>query len=128
MQKSKEDQIHLTHEGILIVNGKEYIESHNKMKKIDGVDHIDKVAFTKFNRKEFNKKVDFISMKIEGVLDKEELVKELIKKKATNEINKLYDLLKKIKKPKMKKQKGCLGIKIGSGKRKTNGGYIQLID
>ena len=126
--KNKEDKIHMTHDGILVVNGQEYIECKTMNKKIDGIEHIDKVTFQKFDRKDINKKIDFIAKKIEDTLNKEELIKELVQKKALNEINKLYDLLKSNKKPKMKKQSGCLGIKIGSGKPKTGGRYLQLID
>ena len=127
LKNQTKDKIHMTNDGILVVNGQEYIESQMKMKKIDGIEHIDKVIFQKFDRKEINKKIEFISKKIKDTLDKEELVKELIKKKAINEIDKLYKLLKGEKKE-IKVQKGCLGLKIGSGKPKTGGRYVQLID
>ena len=125
---NKKDEIYVTHDGMLMVNGKEYIESQCKIKKIDDIEHVYKVTFKEFDRKEFNKKVAFISKKIESKLNKEELIIELVQKKAVNEINKLYDLLNTTKKPTIKKQNGCLGIKIGSGKSKTGGGYVQLID
>ena len=128
IRKNNEDKIHMTPDGVLIVNGQEYVEFRIMSKKIDGIEHTDKITYLKFDRKEFNKKVKFIAEKIEFTLDKGELVKELVKKQAINEINKLYDLLKEKKKPTMKKQKGCIGIKIGSGKPKTGGRYIQLID
>ena len=128
IRKNNEDKIHMTPDGILIVNGQEYIEFKMMNKKIDDIEHIDKITYRKFDRNEFNKKVKFIAKKIEDTLDKEELVRELVKKQATNEINKLYDLLKEKKKPKIKKQEGCIGIKIGSGKPKTGGRYFQLIE
>ncbi len=128
IRKNNEDKIHMTSDGILIVNGVEYVEFRVISKKIDGIEHTDKTTYKKFDRKEFNKKVKFIADKIEFTLDKKELVKELVKKQAINEINKLYDLLKENKKSIIKKQEGCIGIKIGSGKPKTGGRYIQLIE
>ena len=134
MAKVKEvgkDEIHITSDGVLVVNGKEYIENQTKSKKIDGIEHIDKVTYKEFNRQELNKKIDFIVKKINKKVTKEELLKELLKKQAINEINKLYDVLQptKSKKPKpITKQGGCLGIKIGSGKPGTGGRYLQLID
>jgi len=101
------------------------------MKKIDGIEHIDKHKMAEFNRDEFNKKVELIAEKISGSLTKEELLKELLKKQSPLEINKLHTVLsekKPKKKPKITKQEGCLGIKIGSGKPKTGGRYIQLIE
>ena len=128
LRKNNKDKIHMTSDGVLVVNGQEYIEFRAMSKKIDGIEHTDKITYQKFKRKEFNKKVNFIAKKIEDTLDKKELVKELVKKHATNEIDKLYDLLKGQKKPTIKKQRGCIGIKIGSGKPKTGGRYIQLIE
>lgn len=128
LTKNKENKIYMTSDGVLVVNGQEYIEFKVMIKKIDNIEHTDKTTYRKFDREEFNKKVNFIAKMIEDTLDKKELVKELVKKQATNEINKLYDLLKEKKKQIMKKQEGCIGIKIGSGKPKTGGRYIQLIE
>ena len=128
IRKNNEDKIHMTPDGILVVNEQEYVEFKIKNKKVDDIEHMDKVTYQKFDRKEFNKKVKFIAKKIEFTLDKEELVRELVQKRAINEIDKLYDLLKNSKNLPLKKQKGCIGIKIGSGKPKTGGRYIQLIE
>ena len=126
----KKQSVYLTHEGILVIDGKEYIESIAKKKKIDGIEHLDKQLFSEFNRKECEKKIDFIVKKIKASLNKDELIKELIKKKALNEIDSLYKVLKekKERKKKITKQEGCLGLKIGTGKPKTGGAYLQLID
>lgn len=125
----KKDKIHLTSDDILVVNGKEYIGSRTMTKKIDGIEHTDKFTFKEFNRKELNKKIDLIAEKISGSVTKEELLKELLKKQAPNEIDKLYKVLSVKSKPKkITKQEGCIGIKIGTGKPKTGGRYFQLID
>jgi len=122
--------IHLTHDGVLVVDGKEYVQGVDKMKKIDGIDHVDKTTFMKFNRKEHEKKVKFISKKISKVVKVQDLIFEVMKNKGRNEINKLYEVLKKVKdeKKEIKVQEGCLGLKILSGKPKEGGRYIQLVD
>ncbi len=128
---NKQDKIHLTSDGVLVVNGKEYIPSRTMGKKIDGIEHIDKTTFQEFKRKDVEKKISFIIEKIEKIVSKEELLKELLKKHALNEIDKLYDVLKTTKSQKPKKitkQEGCLGLKIGSGKPKTGGRYLELFD
>ncbi len=120
---------YLTHDGILVIDGKEYVQSTTKQKKIDGIEHVDKQLFSEFDRKGFEQKIDFIVSKIKDSLDKEEVIKELIKKISLNETNKIYKILKADKKQKKKitKQKGCLGLKIGTGKPKTGGAYLELI-
>ncbi len=126
----KKDEIYTTSDGVLVVNGKEYIPNKDSIKKIDGIKHIDKTTYREFNRKELDEKISFIVKKIEGAVSKEELLKELLQKQATNEIGKLYDVLQPTKSKKLKKitkQDGCIGIKIGSGKPKTGGRYFQLI-
>ncbi len=128
----KKDKIHMTPDGILVVNGKEYISGKDTLKKIDGIEHLDKTTFKEFNRKELNTRIAFIAEKISGSLTKEDLLKELLKKQVASEIDKLYKVLSeptKNKKPKkITKQDGCIGIKIGTGKPKTGGRYFQLID
>ncbi len=118
---------YMTHDGFLVVDGKEYIISSTKIKKIDGIEHIDKQLFKEFDRKESEKKQDFIVGKIKDSLDKEQIIKELLKKMSLFEIDNIYKILKKGKK-KITKQEGCLGLKIGTGKPKTGGAYLGLID
>lgn len=124
----KKKPIYLTHDGFLIVDGKEYVESISRNKKIDGIEHLDKQLFKEFDRKGFEMKRNLIFEKIKDTVDKDEILKELIKKIPLGEINNLYKVLKTGKKKKITKQKGCLGLKIGSGKAKTGGAYVQLID
>jgi len=126
----KQNKIHLTHDGILVINGKEYVESIQRNKKIDGIEHLDKQLFKEFDRKGFEKKISFISERIRETLDKDQLIRELVKKKGLSEIDNLYKILKEDskKKKKITKQEGCLGVKIGTGKSKTGGAYLELID
>ena len=127
-KKKDKDKVYISEDSILTVNGQEYIGSITKKKIIDGIEHEGKTIFKKFDRKDFNKKVDLIVNKIKHTLTKEELIKELINKQAIIDIDKLYNLLKQTKKKsKITKQDGCIGIKIGSGKPGTGGRYLQLI-
>jgi len=122
------DKIHYTSDGTLVVNGKEYIMGRARSKFIDGIEHLDKTEARPFDRKDHNKKVKFIVEKIQKALDKKELIKELLDSKGQKELDNLYNLLQGKKKPKMQAQEGCLGLKIGSGKKKTGGAYLQLIE
>jgi len=125
----KEKSVHLTADGILVIDGKEYVESIVKQKDIDGIKHIDKQLYCEFDRKGYEEKMDFIVEKIEDSLDKTEIIKELIKKRALNEIDNLYKTLREGEpKKKITKQEGCIGLKIGTGKPKTGGAYLQLVD
>ncbi len=126
--KNHENKVYIAEDGVLVINDQEYVQSITKKKKIDGIEHEGITLFRKFDKKGFNKKVELIVDKIKDSMTKEELVKELIKKQAIDDIDKLYEILKSKKKPKITKQDGCIGIKIGSGKPKTGGRYIQLIE
>lgn len=126
------DKIHITPDGMVVVNGQEYLLDKDELKEIDGIKHINKTTVRKFDRKGFDKKVDYVKKKIEKSLDKKRIVEELLKKHPVKEIDRLYNLLKedesKVKKKKMSTQDGCYGLKIGSGKKKTGGMYLSLFD
>ena len=125
----KKQSVYLTHDGILMVNNKAYIGSSTKLKDVDGIKHVDKELFKEPDIQKFDQKVDFIVKKIKDSLEKEEIIRELVIKTGPYEVNKVYKIFKKAKKKKkITKQKGCLGLKIGSGKPKTGGGYLELID
>jgi len=124
----KEHKIFYNSDGLLVIDGKEYCESITMSKDIEGIKHVDKTLFKKFDRKSWERKIDFVAKKISESLDKDEIIKELIKCKALNEIDKIYQVLKGNKKKKITKQKGCIGIKVGTGKAKTGGAYLQLIE
>lgn len=98
--------------GILYVDGKKYITSITRNKKIDGITHADKLLFKEFDEEGFNKKIEYIKNKIINQLTTDELVVQLLKKLPNSEIDKAYKDLKKGDKP--SKQSGCLGFKIGS--------------
>ena len=121
-------EVYLDHEDVLVIDGKKYIPSKQKMKDIDGIKHVSKTMMVEFDEKNFNKKVKHIANVLSKKIDKEELIKELVQKKPITEINSLYKLFTESKIKELKVQKGCIGIKINSGYPKTGGRYFQLID
>lgn len=109
------------HRGIVLnVDGEKYIIDKMKLKKIDGVEHIDQIDYKKLDDKELEDAIKTIVKALAKKVTKEELLRELILNSSS--MNYLKRLSNKIKKNQpIKKHKGCIGFKIG----KT---YMQLID
>ena len=103
--------------------GKMFREKTTKYKKIDGVEHIDKVIYEEVDTSEEQKKMEFIRSKLINKIPKERVVEEVLKSIPTKELNRIYRLLKK-KKVVVRSQSGCFGLKIDGGKR--NNCYIEL--
>jgi hypothetical protein len=103
----------------VIVDSKKYILETQTYKKIDRVEHADKVVFKEFNEEDYNRCLDILTDTISRNVTKKEMIREIVKK---IDFKSLRRLVKRIdnKKP-IKKQKGCLGLKIGDA-------YIQLFD
>ncbi len=128
-EKMPKKEMYIGSDEIIVINGKKYIpSSRTKMKEIDGIKHVDRYPLVEFDEKDFNKKINHIAKVLSKKLDKEEIIEELIKKKPFEEINKLYTLFTMSKIKSLKVQKGCIGIKVNSGYKKTGGAYFQLID
>ena len=104
---------------LIIVDGKKYILEKELYKKIDKVEHSDKLIFKEFNQQDYDYCLNLLIDTIAENTAKKELIKELVKK---IDYKTLRRLAKRIESGKaIKKQKGCLGLKIGDA-------YIQLID
>lgn len=104
------------------VDGIRYIPQKSKIRKIDGVSHIDYGIFTlKTNKIEEQRK--FIIEKLKSQIPPERVVEELLKEMPSQKLSKLYHILK-TKKPKIKRHDGCLGINVDAGK--GNKMYLQL--
>lgn len=105
---------------VVIVNGKKYAAVRTTTKKIDGVTHGDKVYFKPLDESKFEEDLNIVVNELKKQTTNEELMKELVKSMAT--IREIRRLANKIKKgAPVKKQRGCLGFKIGKG-------YLSLID
>jgi hypothetical protein len=103
---------------ILLIDGKKFILEKETSKKIDGVDHGNKIIFKEFNEKEYNDNLNTIIDAIAERTAKKELIRELVK---NLDMKTLRRLAKRIDNGELiKKQHGCLGFKIGDA-------YVELI-
>ena len=103
---------------IIDVDGKKYIIEKETTKTIDGVTHADKIIFKEFDEEEYEDNLNLVIDTIADHTAKKELIRELVK---NIDLKTLKRLAKRIESGKaVKKQKGCLGFKIGDA-------YIQLI-
>jgi hypothetical protein len=105
--------------------GRKFKEKTTKYKKIDGVEHIDKIIFEEIDLDEEKKRINFIKEKLTKKIPTERVVEEVLKRVPTKELKKIEKLLKK-KGTKIKRHDGCLGLKIDGGKR--NNTYLELFD
>jgi len=103
----------------IMINGKKYILEKATFKKIDKVEHGDKLVFVPFDKEEYKTNQDKLVEAIMHQVTGEELVRELVKKIDYKTMRRMVKQLDE-NKP-VKKQSGCLGIKIGNV-------YTQLID
>lgn len=92
-----------------------------KLKNIDGISHSDRLRLIEIDEEKQAEKRQYIMEQIMDDCDKKELLIELLRKVPNGEINTAFNKLKRGEKP--KKQKGCLGFKIGDDKK----GYLELI-
>lgn len=107
---------------IMEFNGMVFKQKTTKYKKIDGIEHIDKIIYEEIDIKALNKKCDYIKNKLVSKVPPHRIVEEMIKGMDTKEINRIHKLLKGG--AKVKRQDGCLGIKIDGGKH--NNAYLQI--
>ena len=117
--KNKKIEIKSSEPNIIIIDGEEFIFEREKIKTIDGVVHSDKLIFKPYKKEEFVKDLQVIIDTLAEKTTKKELLRELLKNIDYKTIRRLALRIKK-KKP-IKKQRGCLGFKIGDA-------YVQLIE
>lgn len=121
MAEVKEPKIEIERgeDNFLIINGKKYFVETTKTKKIDGVEHEDKVIYKEVNEKEYKSLIGALVKELSKKTTKEELLIHLIK---GYDMKSLRAFVKRIKEKKpIRKQRGCLSFKIGEK-------YMQLID
>ena len=117
--KPKKIIVEARNPNFIIVDNKKYIIEREVYKKIDKVEHADKIIFKEFDEQNYNYHLNLLIDTIAENTAKKELIRELVK---NIDYKTLRRLTKRIESGKaIKKQKGCLGLKIGDA-------YIQLID
>jgi len=107
--------------GVIEVNGKKYYIKEEKGKRIDGVLHGDKAVFIPLNEKERKERIKYIVGKIRDCYKIEQVLNEILEMFPEKDLKKMEKLLKGG--AKVKKQTGCLGIKIGG----KGGSYLQVV-
>ncbi len=117
--KTKKVEIKSSEPNIIIMDGEEYIFERESSKKIDGVEHRDKMIFKSYKKEEFLKDLNLLVNTLSKKTTKQELLKQILKNIDYKSLRRLATRIRK-KKP-IKKQRGCLGFKIGDA-------YVQLID
>ncbi len=121
MSKKKENMVIESDlaENVLLVNGKKYIADRVTSKKIDGVTHNDKIVYKEVKEDDIKRDTDIIINALKDKTDASELIRELLKGMPAKELRRISKRIR-LGLP-IKKQKGCLGFKIGDS-------YLQLID
>ena len=105
---------------ILNFQGKKYIMEKETHKKIDNVEHSDKIVFKEFDEEEYKDNLNIIIDAIAEKTAKKELIRELVK---NTDMKSLRRLANRVRSGKLiKKQKGCLGFRFG------NDAYLQLVE
>lgn len=105
--------------------GKRFRPKLIKSKKIDGIEHDDYEIWEEIDDKEYQKHIDIIKKKILNKIPKERIIEEALGKYSVGALKRMANQIEK-KKTKIKRQDGCLGIKIDGGK--YNSSYIELYD
>lgn len=104
--------------------GKRFREKSHKFKKIDGIEHTDKVIFEEISYDDEQKRM-FIKERLIDYVPLERVIEEVVKKLSISEISRIYRILKR-EKVEIRKQDGCLGLKIDGGKNNT--AFIGIFD
>jgi len=107
----KKVEVFSSDRNIIIIDGEKYILETEKIKKIDGVMHGDKVIFKKFNEQKYNKDLEDIIEALAKRTNTKELLRDMLKRIDYSYLRRLARRIRSGKP--IKKQKGCLGFKIG---------------
>lgn len=117
--KQKKIVIIAQNPNFIIVDGKKYIFEKETYKKIDNIEHADKIIFKEFDEQDYNYCLNLLIETIAENTAKKELIRELVKKIDYKTLRRLANRIDSGKA--IKKTRGCLGLKIGDA-------YLQLID
>lgn len=104
---------------MLEIEGKKYILDTITRKKIDKVEHMDKAVFRELDEKQYNKDIELIIKTLSEKTNVEEMLRNILIHTDYKHIRRVAKRIQ-LKKP-IKKQKGCLGFKIGDT-------YLELLD
>lgn len=103
---------------IIVINGKKYILDRITTKKIDKVQHADRVIFKPLKEDELKLDIDLIVNSLGKKTTAEEIIREIMKEVPAKTLRRVAKRIRD-KKP-IRKQHGCLGFKVGDA-------YVGLI-
>jgi glucosamine 6-phosphate synthetase-like amidotransferase/phosphosugar isomerase protein len=115
MKKKDKVVVDLSDPEVVIVNGKKFKLDREKLQILDHHIHGDKAIFKEFNEEQYNKDLDFIIDNIEEIVDKRELLKELLKRMPLEHMEKAKRLIKH--KHMIKLTKGCYSLTVGNNSK-----------
>lgn len=125
MTKRKKQIIIRPDKKVFEFEGRTFKHKLDKLKKIDGVEHLDYAVFEEVDMDREKETIDFIKTKLAPQLSQERVIEEVLKELPTKQLKKIEKLLKK-ENVQIKPQNGCFGIKIDGGKR--NNTYVSIFD
>ena len=112
-------------ENYIEIEGKKYVKVIDKLKKIDKVEHYDYSIYEELDKEAQKKRLKFIAERLKETISQDDVLEGILMNISLKEAKRIEKILK-TKKPKITKQKGCLGVKIDGGK--NNNVYIQLFE
>jgi len=104
---------------LIEVDGVRYILERETTKKVDNIQHLDKLIFKKFDEKEYAQNLKIVVGAISKETTKKEIINQILKDIDMKTLRKLVKRIKD-KKP-IKRHDGCLGFKVGDA-------YVQLVE
>jgi hypothetical protein len=121
MKKNDEIICRESQPNVIIINGKPYIEKKGTTKILDHKLHGGDIIFVPYDEKKTLEDIDFIIDNIEELVDKREILREVLKKETLERIQKIKRMIER--KTTVKRTRGCYGITIGDD---SNGEYLQI--
>lgn len=103
---------------VILIDGKKYFLDRVTTKKIDKVEHADRVIFKPLKEDKLKEDLDLIVTSLGKKTTAEELIKEIMKDVPAKIVRRIAKRIRE-KKP-IRKQHGCLGFKCGDS-------YIGLV-
>jgi hypothetical protein len=103
---------------VILIDGKKYFLDRVTTKKIDKVEHADRVIFKPLKEDKLKQDLNLIITSLGKKTTAEELIREIMKDVPAKIVRRIAKRIRD-KKP-VRKQKGCIGFKVGDS-------YIGLV-
>lgn len=103
---------------VIVINGQKFYLDRVTTKKIDKVEHADRIIFKPLKENQMKQDLDLVIKTLSEKTSAEEIIKEIMKEVPAKTIRRIAKRIRD-KKP-IKKQHGCLGFKVGDS-------YVSLV-